>query len=47
MPTKAPITYPIAVVKGNGKENLALRFVEFVKSEPAQAILAKYGFLTP
>src|SRR5882672_5777464 len=24
VPTKTPITYPIAVVKGNGKENLAL-----------------------
>jgi molybdate transport system substrate-binding protein len=47
VPTKTPITYPIAVVKGNGKENLALKFVEFVKTESAQAILAKYGFLKP
>ncbi len=47
VPTKTPITYPMAVVKGNGKEKLALRFVEFVKTAPAQAILAKYGFLTP
>lgn len=45
VPTKTPITYPIAAVKGNGKEDLALRFVEFVKTEPAQAILVKYGFL--
>ncbi len=47
VPTRTPITYPIAVVKGNGKENLASRFVEFVKSEPAQAILLKYGFQKP
>lgn len=47
VPTKTPITYPIAVVKGNGKEKLALSFVEFVKTAQAQAILAKYGFLKP
>ncbi len=47
VPTKTPITYPIAVVKGNGKENLALKFVEFVKSETAKVILARYGFLKP
>ena len=45
--TKTPITYPIAVVKGNGKENLSLKFVEFVKTESAQTILASYGFLKP
>jgi molybdate transport system substrate-binding protein len=45
--TQAPITYPIAVVKGNGKENLAVKFVEFVKSGVAQSILARYGFLKP
>lgn len=47
VPTKTPITYPIAVVKGNGKEKLAQSFVEFVKTASAQAILAKYGFLKP
>lgn len=47
VPTKTPIAYPIAVVKGNGKERLALDFIEFVKSPPAQAILAKYGFTKP
>lgn len=47
VPTKTPITYPIAVVKGNGKENLALSFVAFVKTAPAKAILTKYGFLQP
>lgn len=45
--TKTSITYPIAVVKGNGKENLAIRFVEFVKSEAAQKILRQYSFSLP
>ncbi len=45
--TQTPITYPLGVVKGNGKEDFAIRFVEFVKSDAAQAILAKYGFLKP
>ncbi len=45
--TKTSITYPIAVVKGNGKENLAIRFVEFVKSETAQKILRQYSFSLP
>ncbi len=31
VPTKTPITYPIAAVKGNGKEKLALSFVAFVE----------------
>ena len=47
VPSSTEILYPIAVVKGNGKEDLALKFVEFVKTESAQAILAKYGFLKP
>ncbi len=47
VPTKAAITYPIAVVKGNGKENMAIRFVEFVKSEAAQKILRQHGFGLP
>jgi molybdate transport system substrate-binding protein len=47
VPTQTPILYPIAAVKGGGNEKAALRFIEFVKSEPAQAILAKYGFLKP
>jgi molybdate transport system substrate-binding protein len=45
--TQTPITYPIAAVKGNGKENLAVKFIEFVKSGVAQGILARYGFLKP
>ena len=42
-----PILYPIAAVKGMGNENRANDFIAFVRSPPAQAILAKYGFLAP
>jgi molybdate transport system substrate-binding protein len=42
--TPVPITYPIAAVKGSGKERLAGAFVDFVRSRAAQAILQKHGF---
>jgi ABC-type molybdate transport system substrate-binding protein len=41
---KNPILYPIAAVKGSGNERGARNFIEFVKSDTAQKILAKYGF---
>jgi molybdate transport system substrate-binding protein len=44
VPTQTPITYPIAAVKGGGKESLALKFVQFVGSDTAQKILAAHGF---
>lgn len=46
-PLSAPVLYPIAVVKGNGNENLARNFITFVGQEPAQEILKKYGFGKP
>jgi molybdate transport system substrate-binding protein len=42
-----PILYPIAAVKWMGNENRANDFIAFVRSPPAQAILAKYGLLAP
>jgi molybdate transport system substrate-binding protein len=45
--TQTPITYPIAAVKGGGKERLALRFIEFVLSQKGQAIMASQGFARP
>ena len=39
-----PIVYPIAVVTGAPNASAARRFVQFVVSQPAQAILKKYGF---
>lgn len=43
--TEVPIAYPIAVVAGGTGE--ARRFKDYVLSPPAQAILARYGFLPP
>lgn len=42
--TAMPITYPIAAIEGNDRGELARRFIAFVKSDPGQAILARYGF---
>ena len=47
VPTRTPILYPIAAVKGGGNENFALKFIEYVRSEAGQQILAKYGFRKP
>lgn len=45
----APIVYPAAVIRGARHEPVARRFVAFLKSPEAQAILKKHGFasLTP
>jgi len=42
-----PILYPIAAVKGSGGENVARRFIDFVKSAAGQQTLARYGFARP
>jgi molybdate transport system substrate-binding protein len=47
VPTRTPILYPIATVKGSGNENFALKFVEYVRSDAGQRILARYGFRKP
>jgi len=47
VPTRTPILYPIAVVKGNGNENLAIKFIDYVRSDAGQRILGKYGFRKP
>ena len=39
-----PITYPAAAVKGAPNRSGAQRFVTFLLSPPAQAMLARYGF---
>lgn len=44
VPTQAPITYPIAVVKDSRHAAAAQGFVAFVLSPAGQAVLAKYGF---
>lgn len=47
VPTQTPILYPIAPVAASGNAAAAQRFVAFVLSPPAQAVLAKYGFGRP
>ena len=47
VPLSTEILYPVAVVKGNGHENLARAFIAYLKSESAQKILQSYGFDKP
>lgn len=43
----ANILYPVAATRGGGNQRGGLAFVEFLKTETAQRILARYGFLKP
>jgi molybdate transport system substrate-binding protein len=47
VPTGTPILYPIAPVATAPNAAAAQKFVAFVLSPPAQAVLAKYGFAKP
>jgi len=47
VPTPTPIVYPIAPVARSNQPAAAQRFVAFVLSPPAQAILQRHGFLPP
>ena len=47
VPTTVPIAYPIAVTSDTRKQEIAHRFIVFVKSLRGQAILARHGFGTP
>lgn len=42
-----PVLYPIALVKRDGRSPQAAEFLNYVLSEPGQAVLAKYGFAQP
>ena len=45
--TEVPVLYPIAPVASSANAAAAKKFVDFVMSAPAQAVLAKYGFGKP
>ena len=45
--TPTPIRYPIAVVADGPNPQAARRFVDFVRSPEAQAMLARHGFTKP
>jgi len=47
VPTTTPVLYPAAPLSASAKAAMALRFVDFLQSAPAQAVLAKYGFGKP
>jgi molybdate transport system substrate-binding protein len=45
--TTEPVTYPIALVQREGRNDKAQAFQDFVMSESGQQVLAKYGFAKP
>ena len=47
VPTTTPILYPAAPVSASPNVTLAARFVDFLVSAPAQAVLARHGFSKP
>ncbi|HWK82556.1 MAG TPA: molybdate ABC transporter substrate-binding protein [Caldimonas sp.] len=47
VPTATPVRYPIAVLSASGNADAAARFVAYVVSPPAQAVLARHGFAKP
>lgn len=47
VPTPQRILYPVAPVAASAQPALARRFVDFLVSAPAQAVLAKHGFGQP
>jgi molybdate transport system substrate-binding protein len=47
VPTETPVRYPVAVVAASASVAEAQRFVAFVRSAPAQAILLRFGFVRP
>lgn len=47
VPGTAPIRYPVAVVATAGQKDTARRFVQFLQSDAARAVLARHGFRQP
>lgn len=47
VPTSKPILYPAAPLAGAPNMALAVRFVDFLGTPPAQAVLARHGFGKP
>jgi len=47
VPTTTPILYPAAPLAASANPALAMRFVDFLGSAAAQAVLARYGFGKP
>ena len=47
VPTTRPILYPLAALAGAPNPGEAAKFLDFLFTPPAQAVLAKYGFGKP
>jgi len=47
VPSRTPVTYPIAVTAQTKQPTQAAAFVDYVLSPAGQAVLAKYGFHKP
>ncbi len=47
VPSRTPVTYPIAVTSVTKQNAQATAFVSYVTSAEGQAILARYGFQKP
>ncbi len=47
VPTEKPVTYPIARIASGPNAAEAARFLDFIMSPQAQAVLARYGFGKP
>jgi molybdate transport system substrate-binding protein len=47
VPTQTPISYPIASIASAPNPQGAAKFLSFLGTAPAQAVLAKYGFQKP
>jgi molybdate transport system substrate-binding protein len=45
--TQTPILYPVAPLAASANAVMAAKFVGYLLSAPAQAVLAKYGFGKP
>lgn len=47
IPTTTPVTYPIALIEKGPQVEAGRRFIAYLMSPGAQAVLAKYGFSRP
>lgn len=47
VPTTKPVLYPVAVLQGGPNPAEGQKFVDFLFTPPAQAVLAKHGFGRP
>ncbi|MCG3186116.1 MAG: Molybdate-binding protein ModA [Rhodocyclaceae bacterium] len=47
LPTRTPVTYPVAQVAASARPALARAFIAFLATPLAQAVLARHGFAKP